>query len=105
MTITTEGFGKKTDLKEYKAQKRGGMGIKNFKLSSKTGDVVSSILIDAEENKEIMLITKDGTLIRTSIEAISNYSRATSGVTIMKLRSEDYVKSFALAPESEEENE
>ncbi len=104
LTITEEGFGKRTDISEYTLQKRGGKGLRNFKLAKKTGDVVSSILVD-EMTKEIMLITKEGTLIRTAISGISKISRSTSGVTIMKPKKDDVVISVAIAPEEEEEND
>ncbi len=105
LTISQEGYGKTTALSEYKLQKRGGSGIKNFKIASKTGDVVASLIINREEDKEIMVITKDGTLIRTSISSISNYSRATSGVRVMNVRNEDLVTSVALSTEGDENND
>lgn len=104
LTITEQGFGKRTDISEYKVQKRGGKGLKNFKIAKKTGDVVSSILVD-EDTKEIMLITKEGTLIRTTIKEISKISRSTSGVTVMKPKKDDVVISVAIAPEEEKEND
>ena len=104
LTVTSEGFGKRTDLEEYSIQKRGGKGNRNFKLAPKTGDVVSSILVD-ETVKEIMLITKEGVLIRTPIKQISKISRATSGVRIMKPKKGDIVISVALVPEGDENND
>ncbi|WP_067139370.1 DNA gyrase subunit A [Oceanivirga salmonicida] len=103
LTISSEGFGKRTNLSEYHVQKRGGKGVKNFKISKKTGDVVSSLLIDnTDVNREILLITKDGTLIRTKIKQISTYSRATSGVIVIKPRIGDYVTSIAMTLEGDE---
>lgn len=104
LTVTSEGYGKRTDIEEYKVQNRGGKGLKNFKITPKTGDIVSSILVD-DSVKEIMLITKEGTLIRTKINEISKISRSTSGVRIMKPKNDDVVTSVALAPEGEEEND
>lgn len=105
LTISEEGFGKRTALTEYKVQNRGGKGLKNYKIASKTGNVIASLLIlKEEENKDIMMITKDGILIRTNISQISSYSRFTSGVILMKLRQGDYVTSVAIPAVSEGEN-
>ncbi len=103
LTISSEGFGKRTSLSEYHVQKRGGKGVKNFKISNKTGDVVSSLLIDkTNDEREILLITKDGTLIKTKIKQISTYSRATSGVIVIKPRLGDYVTSIAMSLDGDE---
>ena len=105
LTISQEGYGKTTNLNEYNVQRRGGLGTKNFKITSKTGDVVTSIIINREEDKELMVITKEGTLIRTSISSISNYSRSTSGVKVMNVRNDDFVTSVALSTEGDEKDD
>ncbi|VWL85970.1 DNA gyrase subunit A [Oceanivirga miroungae] len=106
LTVSTFGFGKRTKLSEYSTQKRGGTGVKNFKISAKTGDVVESLLIDnSDEEREVLIITKDGTLIKTRIKQISTISRYTSGVIVIKPRLGDYVSSVALSMEVEEEEE
>lgn len=106
LTISTFGYGKRTKLSEYSIQKRGGTGVKNFKLSSKTGEVVESLLIDnSDEEREVLIITKDGTLIKTKIKQISTISRYTSGVIVIKPRLGDYVSSVALSMEVEEEDD
>lgn len=91
LTITEEGYGKRTKLSEYKSQARGGKGITNAKLSEKTGKIVDVKVVN--EHDEIMLITSEGTLIRTSIDNISVFGRSTSGVRIMKVRSGEIVAS------------
>lgn len=104
LTITDEGFGKKTKLNEYKLQARSGVGLKNIKLTSKNGNVVSSMVV-CKDDETIMLITKDGTLIKTLLSSIPNYGRSSSGVIIMKPRENDFVKSVALYNVGDEENE
>lgn len=101
LTISENGYGKCTDIKEYSTQKRGGKGVINFKVTSKTSNVVTSFVINREINKSIMIITKEGTLIKTPIKDISKYSRQTSGVTLIKPRANDYVVSAALSSEED----
>ncbi len=91
LTITEEGYGKRTALKEYRAQTRGGKGITNFKVGEKTGQIVDVKIV--ENDAEIMLITSEGTLIRTTVNNVSVIGRATSGVRIMKVRNNEKVAS------------
>ena len=91
LTITEEGYGKRTALKEYRAQTRGGKGITNFKVGEKTGQIVDVKIV--EDDAEIMLITSEGTLIRTTVNNVSVIGRATSGVRIMKVRNNEKVAS------------
>lgn len=91
LTITEEGYGKRTALKEYRAQTRGGKGITNFKVGEKTGQIVDVKIVENDE--EIMLITSEGTLIRTTVNNVSVIGRATSGVRIMKVRNNEKVAS------------
>ena len=84
LTITEEGYGKRTKLLEYRLTSRGGKGIINAKLNEKTGKIVDVKVVN--ENDEIMLITSEGTLIRTSVNNISVIGRTATGVRIMKVR-------------------
>ena len=94
LVVTENGFGKKTDLKHYKLQKRGGLGIKTAKLTSRTGDIVTSqILKDSQE--DLIAISQKGKVIRTKLKDISSLGRATQGVKIMKLTKGDRVASIA----------
>lgn len=82
LTVTSNGFGKRTRVIEYTTQKRGGMGIINFKLTPKTGDIIG--VKPVIEDEEIIAINSQGVVIRTSVDSIAVHGRATSGVTIMK---------------------
>ena len=101
MTITEEGYGKRTALSEYKVQARGGKGIINLKISEKTGKIVDVKIVD--DTTEIMLITSEGTLIRTKVDTVSVIGRSTSGVRIMKVRNEEKVASTVKITENPEE--
>ena len=91
LTITEEGYGKRTKLLEYRLTSRGGKGIINAKLNDKTGKIVDVKIV--RENDEIMLITSEGTLIRTSVNNISVIGRSASGVRIMKVRNNEKIAS------------
>jgi len=88
LAVMKNGYGKRTDLKSYKVQKRGGHGVMTAKITPKTGELVSAH-ITSEENKELIAVSRKGVVIRTSIESISVLSRATQGVRIMRVESGD----------------
>jgi DNA gyrase subunit A len=94
LTMTENGLGKKTHIKEYKTQKRGGSGIKTAKVTPKTGKVIIGRLVRDEE--ELIAVSKKGQIIRTSLESVPSLGRQTQGVSIMKLRPGDQIASLAL---------
>ena len=103
LTITENGFGKKTEFEDFREMKnRGGMGVTCHKLSEKTGRLVG--IATVSEDEDIMLITHGGTIIRVRAADISTYSRTASGVTVMRTR-EDTVVSFTVVPKQEEADE
>lgn len=91
LVVTRNGYGKKTDLKEYRIQGRGGSGIKTAQITAKTGDLISSKLLTTEE--DLIVISQQGQVIRSAISGISKLSRATQGVRIMRLEEGDKVAS------------
>ena len=93
LTMSANGFGKKTDLKEYKVQKRGGSGVKTAKVTSKTGSLIVARVLTTEE--ELIAMSKKGQVIRTALKDISSLGRQTQGVTIMRLRAGDGIASLA----------
>jgi len=94
LTMSANGFGKKTSLKEYKVQKRGGSGVKTAKVTSKTGKlIVAKVLSGGEE--ELVAMSKKGQVIRTALKDISSLGRQTQGVTVMRLRAGDGIASLA----------
>lgn len=93
LAVTENGFGKKTALKEYRLQKRGGSGIKTAKITSKTGSLVAAKVVGGDW-EELIAISKKGQVIRTPLGDISTLSRATQGVRIMKLQDKDTLASI-----------
>jgi len=94
LVVTENGFGKKTDLKNYKQQNRGGSGIKTAKLTEKTGNIVVSYVLRPEQ-EDLIAISKKGQVIKTKLKSIATLGRATQGVRIMKMNSGDKVVSIA----------
>ncbi|MFA5841077.1 MAG: DNA gyrase subunit A [Candidatus Paceibacterota bacterium] len=94
LTMSANGFGKKTDLKEYKVQKRGGSGIKTAKVTAKTGKLIVAKVLTGEE-VELIAMSKKGQVIRTPLSDISSLGRQTQGVTVMRLRGGDGIASLA----------
>lgn len=93
LVVMENGYGKRTALKEYKAQGRGGSGIKTANITNKTGELVFSRIITDEE--DLIVISQKGQVIRTKISSIAKISRSTQGVRIMKLSPGDKVASAA----------
>ena len=82
LAITENGFGKRTELDEYRVQTRGGKGVITYKITSKTGDLVGIRIVD--DTDDVMLITDTGTIIRMNVKDISILGRSTQGVTLMR---------------------
>ena len=82
LAITENGFGKRTDLDEYRVQIRGGKGVITYKITPKTGEVIGIKIVNAAD--DIMMITDTGTIIRMNVNEISILGRSTQGVTLMR---------------------
>ncbi len=93
LVMTEHGYGKKTPIKEYKIQKRGGSGIKTAKVTPKTGNVIVAKII-TDDDDEIVAISKKSQVIRTDLKDIPSLGRQTQGVRIMKLRDGDSIASL-----------
>ncbi len=101
LTVTENGFGKRTRVNEYPLQGRSGKGVINLKCSDKTGDIVE--VKPVKEDEELMAITSSGVVIRTPVNSVSIYGRATQGVKIM--RTSDDEKVVAIAKVKNEKDE
>ena len=83
LTITENGYGKRTPIAEYSVHGRGSLGIKNYKLTDKTGNVADVKMVNPGE--DILVISSDATIIRMAVDSVSVLSRSTQGVRIMRL--------------------
>lgn len=105
LVVTENGFGKRTELDEYKVQTRGGKGVLTYRITEKTGKSIGMLLVS--EDDDIMLISSDGTIIRMKVNEISILGRATQGVTLMRMSEGNNVVSVArmINEETEEDEE
>ena len=101
LTVTKNGYGKRTAVTDYRKTARAGKGVINLKVSDKTGDVVSTISVDDKDS--IIITTGKGMVIRTSLENIRVMGRAAQGVRIVKLHPDDYVTDMIKVQDSDGE--
>ena len=103
LLVTENGMGKRTLISEFNAQNRGGKGVKCYKITDKTGDLVGAKIV-TDEN-DIMIITTEGIIIRTSCDGISTLGRVTSGVKVINLNYDNNVKVASMTEVQKEEFE
>jgi DNA gyrase subunit A len=99
LAISEHGYGKRTKLKDYRMQSRGGKGVINMKITKKTGPVVA--VLSVEEDSDLMIITKDGKIIRIESAEIRQAGRSTQGVRLVRMEESDIVAAACVVPEAE----
>ncbi len=102
LAVTENGYGKRTELSEYRVQSRGGVGIKTYKCSEVTGNVVG--IRSVKDDEDIIMITSEGIIIRTPVSGISIIGRSTKGVRLMRLKDGVKVVSIGVTEHVEEED-
>ncbi|MEA3229653.1 MAG: DNA gyrase C-terminal beta-propeller domain-containing protein, partial [archaeon] len=103
LTISRNGYGKRTPVKEYRETKRGGKGVRNLLVTEKTGNVIAIKSVTSAD--EIMLTSANGKLIRTSISEIRVIGRSTQGVRLMRIEPDDRVMAVSLIKEKDDDEE
>ena len=103
MTVTENGFGKRTMLSEYNCQGRGGQGVISIQTNDRNGSAVGAILV--EEDDEAMLITNGGTLVRTRVAEVSVIGRNTQGVKVIGVSEGEHLISVEKVAESDDEED
>ncbi|MCI8372696.1 MAG: DNA gyrase subunit A [Lachnospiraceae bacterium] len=101
LIVSENGMGKRTFLEEFTSQYRGGKGVKCYKITEKTGNVIGVKAVN--DDNEVMLITTEGIIIRTTVKGISNLGRITSGVKLMNLEEDIHIASIAKVRDSSPE--
>ena len=96
--ITKNGYGKKTPINEYRVTNRGGKGVKTLNITDKKGDIVAFKTMSGD-NKDLMIVTNEGIIIRININQISTMSRVTQGVRLIHLREGQFVSTVAIIDE------
>ena len=100
LVLSENGFGKRTDLDEYRVTNRGGKGVKTINITEKTGKLISIQAVT--DLNDLMIINRSGITIRTSVDQIRLAGRATQGVRIINLREGDTIASVMAVPKSED---
>jgi DNA gyrase subunit A len=102
--ITENGYGKRTIINEYTAQKRGGAGVKTARVTPKTGKLITASVIAKDAKSDMMIVSEAGQVIRFGVNSIPTIKRATQGVRVMRFKKEgDKAKGVALLDASAEE--
>jgi DNA gyrase subunit A len=101
LTVTESGFGKRTEIEEYRVQSRGGVGVINITTSERNGLVVGVSYVQTGD--ELLVITQQGMILRMLTDDVRSIGRATQGVTIIDLEENDKVVSIARLVEKEDE--
>ena len=103
LVVTEKGYGKKTSIDEYRETKRGSKGVKTLNISDKNGKIVSFKATD--NDKDLLLITKNGMIIRISVDSVSQMGRVTKGVRLINLKEDNEVASTSIIEKEEIEEE
>jgi len=101
LTVTERGYGKRTEIEEYRVQSRGGVGIINISTSDRNGQVVGVAYVQAGD--ELLVITQQGMILRMMTDDVRAIGRATQGVTIIDIADDDKVVSIARLVEKEDD--
>jgi DNA gyrase subunit A len=99
LSISEKGYGKRTQLSEYRLTSRGGKGVINMKITPKIGGVMSTLSV--KEETDVMIITKDGKIIRIESNEIRQAGRSTMGVRLVRMDDTDSVAAASVIPEAE----
>ena len=103
LVLSENGFGKRTDLEEYRVTNRGGKGVKTINITEKTGSLISIQAVT--DQNDLMIINRSGITIRTSVDQIRLAGRATQGVKIINLREGDTIASVMAVPKADDVDE
>jgi len=99
LVITENGYGKRTPIPDYPVKGRGTMGVKTITLTENKGQLAGALVV--REHQELVFISQNGMVQRTSVRGINRYGRASQGVRVMNIRDDDQVSAIALVAESE----
>jgi DNA gyrase subunit A len=102
LSVTEQGYGKRTELEEYRVQSRGGVGIINIQTSERNGKVIG--VLQVTDDDELMLITQQGKILRMAAKDIRTIGRATQGVRLIDIAGDDRAVSIARLAEKDDES-
>jgi DNA gyrase subunit A len=103
LVVSEKGYGKRSDIDEYRITNRGGKGVKTINITEKTGNLIA--LKDVTDNHDLMIITQNGNILRSPVSALRIMGRATQGVRLINLKENDTIASVACVLVNDDENE
>jgi DNA gyrase subunit A len=103
LVVSEKGYGKRSELDDYRITNRGGKGVKTINVTEKTGSLIA--IKEVTDEDDLMIINKSGVMIRLRISELRVMGRATQGVRLINLKNHDSIASVAKVPASEEESE
>ncbi|MCX6350547.1 MAG: DNA gyrase subunit A, partial [Bacteroidetes bacterium] len=103
LVLSEKGYGKRSEIEDYRITNRGGKGVKTLNITDKTGRLVA--ILEVKQENDLMIITKNGILIRMAVDDIRSQGRATQGVRLIKISEKDEIASIAKIDKVEEEEE
>jgi DNA gyrase subunit A len=103
LVLSENGFGKRSDLGDYRVTGRGGKGVKTIQITEKTGDLIG--MLDVTDEDGLMIINRNGISIRLAIDTLRVVGRATQGVKLINMKNKDVIAAMAKVPRDEEEDE
>src|SRR5690606_11839489 len=101
LVVSEKGYGKRTDIEDYRVTNRGGKGVKTINVTEKTGELVA--IKGVTDDNDLMIINKSGIVIRISVENLRVMGRATQGVKLITLKGTDSIASITKVEKQEEE--
>ncbi|MBU1083135.1 DNA gyrase subunit A [Patescibacteria group bacterium] len=105
LVVSEKGLGKRTNISQYTLQHRGGLGVKTFKVTERTGKVVGATIVSKDLDADLIMTSKQGQVIRLALKHVSVLGRVTQGVTLMRLKGSDKVASFTILGKEEDEED
>ena len=105
LIVTENGYGKQTDINEYRLTHRGSKGVKALNVTEKNGQMASLKCLDPEVDQDLMIITDSGIIIKLPLDQVSTLKRATQGVRLINLKDEQKVSTVAIVEKEEESEE
>jgi DNA gyrase subunit A len=99
LVVSEKGYGKRSDIEDYRITNRGGKGVKTINITEKTGSLIA--LKDVTDNDDLMIITQYGNILRSPVSALRVMGRATQGVRLINLKENDIIASVAIVSEKE----
>ncbi len=103
LVVSENGYGKRSDIEDYRVTNRGGKGVKTINITEKTGSLIA--LKDVSDNDDLMIITQLGNILRSPVSALRVMGRATQGVRLINLRENDTIASVATVAVNDETEE